>query len=158
MCLNNFVQDCSILKRLDPHRGQPAICLRPACPTSRCFKFSEFFVGQFSQNPYVRGAYGNAGVGSSPADFHNLQGRLGNLFFSGEATDEEYWGYTQGGYLTGLKQAKQILKCSNGLECPEYHPEENDMCPVSPADRAKSSFVVAPFVLLWLMLHSDMIA
>ena len=112
----------------------------------------EFYVGRFSQNPYVRGSFSNAVVGSTSADFHNLQGRLGNLFFSEEATDEDYCGYTQGGYLTGLKQAKQIFKCWNGLECPEYHPEDGDICTGSPADMVKSSLVVVFLLSLWLML------
>jgi hypothetical protein len=57
-----------------------------------------------------------------------LQGRLGGLFFAGEATDVDYWGYMQGAYLTALKQARVIVSCLNGKECPEYEPKDGDIC------------------------------
>jgi hypothetical protein len=76
-----------------------------------------------------------------------LQGRLDNLFFAGEATDEEYWGYTQGGYRTGLKQAKLILDCLNEKDCQKYEAEDGDICSAvrSPGNIASS---YACFILL----------
>jgi polyamine oxidase len=98
------------------------------CINTKSFGFLEIYVGQFNQNPYVRGSYSNAVVGATFADFDNLQGRLGGLFFAGEATDVDYWGYMQGAYLTALKQAKMIVSCLNGKECPEYEPKDDDIC------------------------------
>ena len=81
----------------------------------------------------MQGSFSNAVVGSTLADFHNLEGRLDNLFFAGEACDEEYWGYLQGAYFTGLRQAKAIVNCFNGKECEAYKPEKADGCPTSAA-------------------------
>ena len=92
------------------------------------------------------------------ADFHNLQGRLGNLFFAGEATEEDYWGYTQGGYLTGLKQAKAILGCLNGKNCPEYESEDADICKTknnivpSAGNIAKSSYACFFLLVVYILL------
>jgi hypothetical protein len=114
-------------------------------------------VGKFSQNPYVRGSYSNAVVGTTSADFENLLGRLGGLFFSGEASSDDYWGYAQGAYLTGLKQAKVILGCLEGNECPEYKPESTDICETtgettSVANIEKSSFACIIFLLFVMLI------
>ena len=117
------------------------------------FLLLELYVSRFSQNPYIRGSYSNAVVGTASADFENLLGRLGDLFFAGEAAAEEYWGYLQGGYLTGLKQAKVILSCLKGKECPEYEPKETDICQTkSTASTMKTSFAFI-FVLLSVMFN-----
>ena len=125
--------------------------------TNSFFEFSEFVVGKFSQNPYVRGSYSNAVVGTTSADFENLLGRLGGLFFSGEASSDDYWGYAQGAYLTGLKQAKVILGCLEGNECPEYKPENTDICETtgettSAANIEKSSFACIIFLLFVMLI------
>ena len=109
---------------------------------------TELYVSRFSQNPYIRGSYSNAVVGSVSADFENLLGRLGDLFFAGEAADEEYWGYLQGGYLTALRQAKVILNCLKEKECPDYKPKETDVCQTkNAASTKKTSFA---FIFLFL--------
>ncbi len=87
-----------------------------------------------------------------------MQGRLDNLFFAGEATDEDYWGYTQGGYLTGLKQAKAILNCLKGKNCPKYEPEDTDICKTknivpSAGNIAKSSIVCFIMLVIYTMFN-----
>ena len=79
-------------------------------------------------NPYVRGSYSNAVVGTSMADFHNLEGRVENVFFAGEGCDGEYFGYLQGAYYTAQRQTRVITDCLKGKECSPYQPEENDYC------------------------------
>ena len=76
----------------------------------------------------MRGSYSNAVVGTSMADFHNLEGRVGNVFFAGEGCDGEYFGYLQGAYYTGQRQTRVITSCLKGKECSPYKPEENDYC------------------------------
>jgi hypothetical protein len=116
--------------------------------TVNIFSISELYVSKFSQNPYIRGSYSNAVVGTTSADFENLLGRVGDLFFAGEAADEEYWGYVQGGYLTGLRQAKVILNCLTGKECPEYEPGKTAVCQTESA----ASVMKASFVFIFLLL------
>lgn len=106
---------------------------------------TEIFVSKWSTNPFIKGSYSYAAVGSSPADFHNLEGRLENLFFAGEACDEEYFGYLQGAYFTGMRQAKAIVKCINGGECAIYKPEKMEACPPGngvPSGRRNVQYVV----------------
>lgn len=85
---------------------------------------------------YVRGSYSNPVVGSTSAEFRNLAGRVDNLFFSGEATLEKYYGFLQGGYATGLAKAKAILNCLNDEACSTYKPKltGEDGCKTSKAD------------------------
>ncbi|XP_028412400.1 polyamine oxidase 6-like [Dendronephthya gigantea] len=78
---------------------------------------TDVVVSKWVTNEYVRGSYSNPVVGSTKADFQHLAGRVGNLFFSGEATSEKYFGFLQGGYVTGLAQAKAILSCLHDKEC-----------------------------------------
>ena len=40
-----------------------------------------------------------------------MAGRLDNLFFAGECTSEEYYGYVQGAYFTGRDKAEEIVNC-----------------------------------------------
>jgi len=39
-----------------------------------------------------------------------LSKRHENLYFSGEATSVDYFGTVNGAYITGLKQAEEIIK------------------------------------------------
>ncbi|XP_028392199.1 polyamine oxidase 7-like [Dendronephthya gigantea] len=115
----------------------------------------EMTVGSFSQNPYIRGSFSNAAVGVTSADFNNLQGRLGNLFFSGEATSENYWGYSQAGYSGSLKQAKVIHSCLNGGECPAYEPEIASICKnknIVPSSASIGLYSPAFFILIILFM------
>lgn len=115
----------------------------------------EVFVSKWSNNPYVKGSYSNAVVGSTLADFHNLEGRVDRLFFAGEACDEEYWGYLQGAYQTGLKQAKSIVNCIRGEKCVKYQPEKAEVCSVSSTLRSlgKMDLKIICFLLLVLFWY-----
>ena len=96
--------------------------------------FSDIYVSQFSQNPYIRGSYSKGVVGSSEATILELGKNIGNLFFAGEATDKDWIGLMQGAYRTGESQAKMIasaIKCKEtGKECP---------VPTKPPDKSHST-------------------
>ena len=51
-----------------------------------------------------------------------MAGRLKNLFFAGEATHVDWYGYIQGGYYSGLEQANEIASCLQGKKCEAYQP------------------------------------
>ena len=59
-------------------------------------------------------------IGTTSKDFANLGGRLGRLFFAGEATDETWFGFMMGGYFTGESKGKAIERCIRGESCPTY--------------------------------------
>ena len=54
-----------------------------------------------------------------------MAGRLNNLFFAGECTSEEYYGYVQGAYFTGRDKAEEIANCIYKIPgtCRPYVPE-----------------------------------
>lgn len=82
------------------------------------------FYSKWSRNPFVLGSYANAEVGTTAADFHNLGGKLGKLFFAGDSIDPHWWGFAQSSYFTGEKKAKEILKCMNN-NCEVFWPKTN---------------------------------
>ncbi|KAJ7382948.1 hypothetical protein OS493_031724 [Desmophyllum pertusum] len=82
------------------------------------------FYSKWSNNPFVRGSYANPEVGTTNADFHNLGGKLGKLYFAGEATDPDWWGFAQGAYFTGESKATEIAQCMKG-NCTAFWPKAN---------------------------------
>ena len=48
--------------------------------------------------------------------------RQHGLFFAGEATHADWYGYMQGGYFSGLDRAKEIASCVQGKKCDSYQP------------------------------------
>lgn len=44
----------------------------------------------------------------------NLRANVGNLFFAGEATSQEFFGYLQGAYLEGQYTAEFVAACIGG--------------------------------------------
>lgn len=83
---------------------------------------SGIFYSKWSKNPFVRGSYANAAVGTTDGDFHNLAGKIGKLFFAGDANDPDWWGFAQGAFFTGEKKAREILQCMKG-DCPGFWPK-----------------------------------
>ncbi|TVQ51479.1 MAG: monoamine oxidase, partial [Spirulina sp. DLM2.Bin59] len=68
-------------------------------------------VSRWTADPWARGSYSYAAVGSRPADFDGLGGSVGDvLFFAGEHTIAKYRGTVHGAYLSGERAAKQLLK------------------------------------------------
>ena len=70
--------------------------------------FIAIFYRRWSKDPFTKGAYSEPVVGMTPQDFSNLAENLGRLYFAGEATSENWYGYMQGAYFTGKKQGQKI--------------------------------------------------
>jgi len=65
---------------------------------------------RWAADPYARGSYSFAAVGSSPADRDALAAPVGGrLFFAGEATYRDYPSTVHGAYLSGRRAAANIL-------------------------------------------------
>ena len=56
-----------------------------------------------------------------------MAGRVKNLFFAGEGTSSEYYGYVQGAYFTGRDKANEIARCIKGKECEPYEPASEEI-------------------------------
>ena len=114
--------------------------------------FKEIVVSKWSKNPYTRGSWTEPVVGTDSSVFANMAGRLKNLFFAGEATHSEWYGYIQGAYFSGLDKAKEIASCVQGEKCESYQPSTGLPVIIKPQDcKAKSKAskkAMLPVILL----------
>ena len=91
-----FVTDPNILTSL--HIIELILCL-----------VSEFFISKFSKNPFFGGSYTDPVVGTRSDDFVNLGLGIDRLFFAGELTHPEYYGFVQGALFSGEEKAREIV-------------------------------------------------
>lgn len=63
----------------------------------------------WSGDPFSRGAYLHLTPESSAYDIEALGAPTGRLLFAGEATSPQRFGYVDGAYATGLREAKRLL-------------------------------------------------
>ena len=139
-CLGHFLTS-SISKNIN-------IYCRRVC----CSLFLDIYYYRWSQDPFVQGSYSEPYVGFTSEDFNKLGQNLGRLYFAGEATSEEWYGYMQGAYYTGEEKGKMIA-------C-QIHPNESECKDLGPTEKtkpkSKTTFAVrsAPGVLLLSLLFS----
>jgi len=78
----------------------------------------------WSHDPFSLGAYSYIGVNASPLDIKALGEPVADkIYFAGEATSRQFWGYAHGAYLTGLTAAATILQDTSIL--PPWYFTEN---------------------------------
>lgn len=56
------------------------------------------------------GSYSDAPVGLTQDDYGELAAPIGNLYFSGEATSREYYGFLHGAYFAGIDATDKIIE------------------------------------------------
>ena len=67
----------------------------------------------WNSNPFTRGSYAFAAVGSSPVDWDEFRKPVKNrLFFAGEHTIARYAATVHGAYLSGIDAAQRVAKFS----------------------------------------------
>jgi monoamine oxidase len=72
---------------------------------------SDFMVTDWTNDPFARGAYSFVKTGSLPQHREDLAFPLERrLFFAGEATSIDHPSTVHGAYLSGLREAKRILR------------------------------------------------
>lgn len=59
-------------------------------------------------DPFSRGAYTHLPPSVSQQEIHNLSKPEGRLLFAGEATSTERFGYVDGAYVSGLREARRL--------------------------------------------------
>ncbi|KAL2809270.1 amine oxidase [Aspergillus granulosus] len=69
---------------------------------------------RWTQTPWAYGSYSNWPPATSLQSHQNLRANVGNLFFAGEATSQEFFGYLQGAYLEGQYVAEFVASCIGG--------------------------------------------
>jgi len=74
----------------------------------------DFMYPRWSTEPWAYGSYSNWPPGLSIETHQNLRANLGRLWFAGEATSAEYYGFLQGAYTEGQAVGTTIAECIGG--------------------------------------------
>lgn len=72
---------------------------------------------KWSLEPWTFGSYSNWPQGTTLEQHQNLRANLNRLYFAGEATHPEYYGFLQAAYYEGQSVAQAIANCLNGQNC-----------------------------------------
>ena len=70
-----------------------------------------FMYPRWSRTEWAYGSYSNWPIGVTLKQHENLRANLGRLYFAGEATSAEYFGFLQGAYFEGTKVGSDIAAC-----------------------------------------------
>ena len=75
----------------------------------------DYSVTRWGSDPYSMGSYSYLPVGASVQDYINLSVPVQSVvFFAGEATHDKYPNTVHGAYLSGIREAKNVLKALSG--------------------------------------------
>jgi polyamine oxidase len=78
-----------------------------------------FMYPRWSLEEWAFGSYSNWPPGTTLEQHENLRANLGRLYFAGEATSTEYYGFLQGAWFEGREAGQLIAACLNGTgKCP----------------------------------------
>ena len=80
-----------------------------------------FLYPRWTQTPWARGSFSNWPPGLTLEGHQNLRANVKNLFFAGEATSAEYYGYLHGAYFEGKNAGELVAACVNGSCKGELH-------------------------------------
>ena len=111
-----------------------------------------FMYPRWSLEPWAFGSYSNWPPGTTLEMHQNLRANVGRLYFAGEATSSEYFGFLHGAFFEGQAVAKEIANCiAKGTNCSGeiYYEELHSTTPEDEYDAANgwdvSSFLIYGF-------------
>ena len=70
-----------------------------------------FYYPRWAQTPWAKGSYSNWPPGTSLEMHQNLRANLGRLYFAGEHTSAEMFGFLHGAWFEGKAAGEKIVKC-----------------------------------------------
>ncbi|KAL1964883.1 hypothetical protein VTN77DRAFT_6236 [Rasamsonia byssochlamydoides] len=82
-----------------------------------------FMYPRWSLEPWAYGSYSNWPQGVTLEMHQNLRANVGRLYFAGEATSTEYYGFLQGAWFEGQLVGTEIASCIKGNCTGETHYE-----------------------------------
>lgn len=77
----------------------------------------DFTYPRWSLEPWAYGSYSNWPPGTSLEMHENLRANVGRLYFAGEATSAEYFGFLHGAYFEGQKVGMEVVSCVKSKGC-----------------------------------------
>ncbi len=75
-----------------------------------------FMYPRWSKIPWAYGSYSNWPPGLTLEGHQNLRANNGRLWYAGEATSAEFFGYLQGAYFEGQLVGETIAGCLKGSD------------------------------------------
>ncbi|MCJ1243590.1 hypothetical protein MMC30_000787 [Trapelia coarctata] len=84
----------------------------------------DFMYPRWSTTPWAYGSYSNWPPGLTLEGHQNLRANTGRLWFAGEATSTEYYGYLHGAWFEGQYVGNAIAGCLNGSKTENCKNEE----------------------------------
>jgi len=85
----------------------------------------DFFYARWSTTPWAYGSYSNWPPGLTLEGHQNLRANTGRLWFAGEATSAEYYGYLHGAWFEGKEVGEAVAGCLNGSKARKCKSEEH---------------------------------
>jgi polyamine oxidase len=70
-----------------------------------------FMYPRWSTTPWAYGSYSNWPPGMTLENHQNLRANIGPVYFAGEATSVEFYGYLHGAYFEGKVVGEQVAAC-----------------------------------------------
>ena len=80
-----------------------------------------FMYPRWRLEPWAYGSYSNWPIGTSLEMHENLRANVGRLYFAGEATSTEYFGFLHGAWFEGQAVGMDIADCLKGKCNGEVH-------------------------------------
>ena len=75
---------------------------------------TDVFITRWGHDPFTRGSYSYLKLGSTPAHQDALAAPVGGrLLFAGEASNPDRYGYADGAFSTGIREAKRLLRAGS---------------------------------------------
>ena len=93
---------------IEETKNQIVEVLREMYPSAGVPEPEDILVPTWAQDPLYRGSYSNTPPGVSQKVYDKLAAPVGQLYFSGEATNADYHGTVHGAYLAGVASAKMV--------------------------------------------------
>ena len=78
-----------------------------------------FYYPRWTQTPWSRGSYSNWPTGTTLETHQNLRANLGRLYFAGEHTASQMFGFLHGAYFEGQKAGMKVANCLRYGICPD---------------------------------------
>lgn len=76
-----------------------------------------YAVTRWQSDPFSRGSYSYAKVGTTPRDFEAMSRPVGTtVLFAGEATNRQHPATVHGAYISGVREAKRVIEWSDCSE------------------------------------------
>lgn len=105
----------------DITKAEILVVLRQMFGTAAVPEPIDFMYPRWGKVPWARGSYSNCPPGLTLEGHQNLRANVDRLWFAGEATSQEYYGYLQGAYFEGQRPGERIAACVLGtageVEC-----------------------------------------